>query len=99
MQVEEFKTLVEWLTGRPVRTKPSDEAFLTRALSNDEATIDCSQFNELLLIANKDRIEEAFFNFFFVEKPYWNLGTYFITRSNGISSDDSPLFIRSSNVM
>jgi hypothetical protein len=68
MQVEEFKKLVELLTGRPVRTKPSDDAFLTRALKNDEATIDCSQFNELLLIANKDRIEEAFFDFFFVEK-------------------------------
>ncbi len=68
MEAEEFKELIKLLTGRPVRTKPSDDAFLTEALKNDEETIDCSQFNELLLIANKDRIEESFFNFFFVKK-------------------------------
>ncbi len=68
MHVEEFKKLVESLTGRPVGTKPSDDDFLTRALENDEQTIDCSQLNELLLLANKDRVEKAFFDFFFVQK-------------------------------
>src|SRR5258705_4581643 len=68
VHVEEFKKLVESLTGRPVGTKPSDDDFLTRALENDEQTIDCSQLNELLLLANKDRVEKAFFDFFFVQK-------------------------------
>jgi hypothetical protein len=39
-----------------------------QVLTNDEDTIDCSQFNELLLIANKDKVEEAFFCFFFVKQ-------------------------------
>jgi hypothetical protein len=66
MTVEEFKELITRLTGRPVRSVPSDDAFLADAVKSDAQTIDCSQFNELLLIANKDRVEEAFFKYFFV---------------------------------
>src|SRR5687768_1208623 len=66
MQVAEFKMLLEQLTGRGVRSSPSDDAFLTSVLKNEQAIIDCSQFNELLLICNKDRVEEPFFRFFFV---------------------------------
>lgn len=66
MIVDEFKELLTWLTGRPVRTAPSDDVFLAEAVKNDAQTIDCSQFNELLLIANKDRVEEPFFKYFFV---------------------------------
>jgi hypothetical protein len=66
MNVDELRELLTWLTGRPIRTSLSDDAFLAEAVKNDDQTIDWSQFNELLLIANKDRVEEAFFKYFFV---------------------------------
>lgn len=66
MTVDEFKELLHWLTGRPIRTSPSDDAFLAEAVKNDNDILDWSQFNELLLITNKDRVEEVFFRYFFV---------------------------------
>src|SRR5216683_2288868 len=66
MTVDELKELLSWLTGRPIRTSPSDDVFLAEAVKNNDQTIDWSQFNELLLIANKDRVEEAFFKYFFL---------------------------------
>lgn len=66
MDVATFRSLAEGLTGTPVKDlTESDEAFLTQILQNDEREIDCSQFNELLLLINKDRIEPAFFLRFF----------------------------------
>jgi hypothetical protein len=66
MTSTEFLRLVELLTGSPVKyLGPSDELFLTKALSDEDRKIDCSQFNELLLIVNKDRVELPFFEYFF----------------------------------
>lgn len=66
MTVDEFKDLLLSLTGRPIRSNASDDAFLADAVRNDDDILDWSQFNELLLIANKDRVEEVFFKYFFV---------------------------------
>ena len=39
--------------------------FIRGSIRDDHEHIDCSQFNELLLLANKDRVELPFFKFFF----------------------------------
>lgn len=66
MTSTEFLRLIELLTGSPVKQVGfSEELFLTKALSDDDRKIDCSQFNELLLIVNKDRLEIPFFEYFF----------------------------------
>jgi len=73
MKSKEFLKLLELLTGKPVHPSPlppSDLKFLDAALTNDDTTIDYSQFNELLLMANKDRVESPFFERFFCsQKP------------------------------
>jgi hypothetical protein len=54
------------LTGTPVKPlSESEMIFLSKALSKDKKIIDYSEFNELLLLANKDRVEAPFFAFFF----------------------------------
>jgi hypothetical protein len=68
MSPELFCELLERLTGTPVKdVSPSDDLFLTDALVDGRLSV--SQFNELLLLANKDRVEKAFFDFFFATKP------------------------------
>ena len=68
METERFLELVEQLTGTPIK---EDESIplLRDTLADDGRRIDCSQFNEMLLLVNKDRVEPPFFDFFFGEKP------------------------------
>jgi hypothetical protein len=76
MTSTEFLGLVELLTGSPVKQVGfSEELFLTKALSDDDRTIDCSQFNELLLIVNKDRVEPPFFAYFFAPQYFFAQST------------------------
>lgn len=68
MSPSEFLIQLRLLTGRGVNPEPlpdSDLNFLIRALADDNKLIDYSQFNELLLMANKDRVDAPFFNRFF----------------------------------
>lgn len=66
MKTETFLEQLVRLTGTPVKQlSDSEKAFLARALANDKKIIDYSEFNELLLLANKDRVEAPFFAFFF----------------------------------
>jgi hypothetical protein len=61
---DEFKSLVESLTGRSVRP-PVDDERLREALDDDDRELGFSQFNELLLMVNKNRIQRPFFELFF----------------------------------
>ncbi|MCI0417597.1 hypothetical protein L0222_32935, partial [bacterium] len=64
--MEHFLQLLEWLTGTPVKgLNETDRKFLAQALINPDREIDCAQFNELLLLSNKDRVQEPFFELFF----------------------------------
>lgn len=65
MQTELFLKLIESLTGTSVKSLPSDINLLTRILGDDSKAIDHSEFNELLLVVNKDRISKPFFDRFF----------------------------------
>src|SRR5205823_2009642 len=57
---------VEKLTGSPLKGGTArDTAFLVQALSDDSRLLSCAQFNELLLLMNKDRVESPFFCHFF----------------------------------
>jgi len=60
----DFKNLAALLTGTPVKGE-TDDAVLNQILSDEHRQIDCSQFNELLLLVNKDRLERPFFEKFF----------------------------------
>jgi hypothetical protein len=66
MKTETFLEQLVRLTGTPVKQlSDSERAFLSRALADDKKIIDYSEFNEFLLLANKDRVEAPFFAFFF----------------------------------
>src|SRR5438445_2829121 len=66
MKTEKFLEQLVRLTGTPVKQlSDSEKAFLSKALADNKKVIDYSQFNELLLLANKDRVEAPFFRFFF----------------------------------
>lgn len=66
MTPDTFIELVEQLTGTPPKgISDNDRVNLADALANDERTIDVSLLNELLLLANKDRVTPAFFKYFF----------------------------------
>lgn len=68
MKVEKFFEAVEALTGTELKQVGDRERDgLRELLGDDKARIDCSQFNELLLLVNKDRVELPFFRFFFTE--------------------------------
>jgi len=68
VDVDTFLSLAEFLTGTPVKdVTDTDCACLTGILQDDARAIDCSQFNELLLLVNKDRVSECFFEYFFGE--------------------------------
>lgn len=67
MNVEDFLLHVQWLTGSPVKEVTKlDKELLSQALADDNREINFSQFNELLLLVNKNRLEDPFFNYFFV---------------------------------
>jgi hypothetical protein len=66
MTAGEFCTLIECLTGTPLKNlTPQDEAALGTIVSEGNREIDCTQFNELLLLVNKDRVQPPFFLYFF----------------------------------
>src|ERR1700752_2320787 len=70
MTPEKFREQIALLTGRPVaKLSPQEDAAidesLERVISDESQMIDFSQFNELLLIVNKDRVTEFFFELFF----------------------------------
>lgn len=70
MTPEEFEALVEMMTGSPVKdVGDSDRQALAIALADNSRVIDCSQFNEMLLVINKDRVEPPFFRQFFSTSP------------------------------
>jgi hypothetical protein len=66
VDVDVFLTLAEHLTGTPVKeVTESDRQCLRGILADETRQIHCSQFNELLLLVNKDRVTECFFKHFF----------------------------------
>jgi hypothetical protein len=65
-----FRALIERLTGTPIKESSDDEKYannrlLEPVILDDDRKLDCSQFNELLLLVNKDRVEPAFYRRFF----------------------------------
>jgi hypothetical protein len=66
MKAEKFLDLAELLTGTDLKAKDTiDLGSLGSILADDERPIDCSQFNELLLLVHKNRVEATFFEYFF----------------------------------
>lgn len=66
MKIAAFMKLIADLTGTEVKgVVDSDRECLEKLLSKDNDLIDCSQFNELLLLVNKDRVRPPFFRYFF----------------------------------
>lgn len=60
----EFITLTEHLTGTPVKAcGPDEEALLDSMLKNESRPIDHSQFNEVLLLVNKNRMGRPLVSF------------------------------------
>ena len=70
MTAEDFSLLAERLTGTRVKgIQPGDIAILNSILADDSKRLDCSQFNELLLLVNKNRVGRGFFEYFFGPHP------------------------------
>jgi hypothetical protein len=65
LQTQEFLQLISWLTGTETKEAPSDVVLLERILSDDHRVVDCNEFNELLLLVNKNRVSEPFYHHFF----------------------------------
>ena len=70
MDTNVFRGLIERLTGTPIKELSDDEKeannwLLEPAIADDDRELDCSQFNELLLLVNKDRVKPAFYRRFF----------------------------------
>lgn len=66
MSPEDFVEYVGLLTGTEVKGADQiDIGGLTAIVSDDHKPLDCSQFNELLLMVHKDRVEAPFFEQFF----------------------------------
>jgi len=66
LDADQFTRLAKTLTGKPVKdVSNADREILTRLLSDEARSIGHSQLNELLLLVNKDRMERAFFDYFF----------------------------------
>lgn len=54
------------MTGTEIKGETEiDKGSLAGILADDSRHIDCSQFNELLLVVHKDRVEGPFFDYFF----------------------------------
>ena len=64
MTPSDFKDLVNRLTGTPVK-ECNEDRLLVGVLKKRRRKLDWSQFNELLLLVNKDRVERPFFERFF----------------------------------
>jgi hypothetical protein len=63
---DDFLTCVSRLTGTDVKGREQvDHDGLESIVKQDDRPIDCSQFNELLLMVHKDRVEAPFFDHFF----------------------------------
>jgi hypothetical protein len=66
MKIDTFMRVISDLTGTEVKgVGDSDRECLEKLLSKNDDIIDCSQFNELLLLVNKDRVRQPFFRHFF----------------------------------
>jgi len=66
VDVKDFLELVEHLTGTPVKAlEEREHRFVAQALRDDSRQLDWTQFNELLLLVNKDRVEAPFFDRYF----------------------------------
>lgn len=66
MSPEELIASVALLTGTQVKDEDRiNKEALYSILENDSRPLDCSQFNELLLMVHKDRVEAPFFDHFF----------------------------------
>src|SRR5438309_5586978 len=62
----DFITLAEYLTGTPVKAcGPEETALLDSMLKNERRPIDYSQFNELLLLVNKNRMGRPLYDYLF----------------------------------
>jgi len=72
MKRQKLLELIADLTGKPVRIVESDEQtlyiLLDRFLKKKRLKLNWNEFNEILLMCNKDRITEGFFDFFFRQK-------------------------------
>ena len=74
MSPEDLIACVARLTGTEVKGQDGiDKDGLKEILQDDSRPIDCSQFNELLLMVHKDRVEAPFFDHFF--GPDCTIGT------------------------
>lgn len=63
---DDFAALLESLTGTPVKDLSDvDKGHLKSVLADESRELGCSQLNELLLLANKDRVERPFFEHYF----------------------------------
>jgi hypothetical protein len=68
MDAGTFLQLAEKLTGTLVKdVTQADRDCLNKILADDTRSVACSQFNELLLLINKDRVTDCFFGYFFGE--------------------------------
>jgi len=66
MTPDAFYRIIERLTGTPVKeVESAAQATLAEILSDETRTFGVSQFNELLLLVNKDRVTRAFYDTFF----------------------------------
>ncbi len=66
MKPEDFCHCLELLTGSPTAgLEPCDSRDFAAALADDARLISSDEFNELLLLAGKDHVTQAFFSFFF----------------------------------
>lgn len=66
MKPDQFLTAVRLMTGSEIKGEAEiDKVNLAGVLADDTRAIDCSQFNELLLLVHKDRVEVPFFGHFF----------------------------------
>ena len=68
LQTEHFLDLISRLTGTSRKAVPTDIVLLERILSDDTKEADYSEFNELLLLVNKDRVSRPFFHRYFGSK-------------------------------
>lgn len=74
MSPDDLITCVARLTGTEVKGRDEiDIDGLAAIVRDDSRAVDCSQLNELLLMAHKDRVETPFFDHFF--GPSCTIGT------------------------
>jgi len=68
MKKEVLLDMIEKLTGKPVnipaKDKSSVDTLLNRFISKRSLVLNWNEFNEILLLCNKDRMSKGFFDFF-----------------------------------